>query len=205
MVARSESSSQTCDMADADEIAILRIELEGIEPLIWRRVAVRTEISLSEMHSVIQAAMGWLNCHLWTLEGGDRRFSMRLTDVPEWNERYENSDTTILGMLLHAGLRRMEYVYDMGDYWEHRVIVERLTAALPKMRYPQFLGGERRCPPEDCGGVPGYYEFLRNVTSEQQDKRAHALVWYGEVYDPEDIGTKKIVAALGRIAKHMFR
>ena len=58
-------------MTDADEIVILRIELEGIEPLIWRRVAVRTVMSLSELHRVIQVVMGWRNCHLWQFEAGE--------------------------------------------------------------------------------------------------------------------------------------
>jgi hypothetical protein len=33
-------------MTVSDDIAILRIELEDIEPLIWRRVAVRTSLNL---------------------------------------------------------------------------------------------------------------------------------------------------------------
>src|SRR5664280_3051919 len=44
--------------------------------------------------------------------------------------------------------------------------------------YPQFLGGERRCPPEDCGGFPGYYDFLDNIASKQSKKRKAALDWY---------------------------
>jgi hypothetical protein len=186
-------------MTHDDQIAIIRIELEGIEPLIWRRAAVRTVMNLNELHGVIQAVMGWLNCHLWAFEADDRRFSMRLPVEPEWNEQYENSERTALGMLLQAGLRRMEYVYDMGDYWQHRVIVERLTAPLSEVRYPQFLGGERRCPPEDCGGVPGYYEFMKNVTSKHKDKRAHAVAWYSRPYDADDIGEKTVVAALRRL------
>jgi Plasmid pRiA4b ORF-3-like protein len=186
-------------MTNTDQIAILRIELQGIEPLIWRRVSVRTAESLTYLHHAIQAVMGWLNCHLWAFEANNRRFSMRVPGEPEWNERYENSETTTLGMLLQAGLRRMEYVCDMGDYWEHRVIVERLMASLSEVRYPQFLGGERRCPPEDCGGVPGYYEFMKNVTSKRKDKRAHAVAWYGGPYDADDIGEQTIVAALRRI------
>jgi hypothetical protein len=55
-------------MDGTDQIAVVRIELEGIEPLIWRRVGVRTSISLEALHSVIQAAMGWLNSHLWEIE-----------------------------------------------------------------------------------------------------------------------------------------
>jgi hypothetical protein len=51
-------------MTDPDGITLLRIELENIEPLIWRRVAVRTSINLKVLHSVIQAAMGWLDYHL---------------------------------------------------------------------------------------------------------------------------------------------
>jgi hypothetical protein len=186
-------------MTDTDEIAILRIEMEGIQPLIWRRVSVRSGISLTGLHHVIQAAMGWLNCHLWAFEADNRRFSMRVPSEPEWNERYENSEAITLGMLLQAGVRRMEYVYDMGDDWEHRVIVERLTVPIFEVNYPQFLGGEWRCPPEDCGGIPGYYEFMKNVTSKRKDKRAHAIAWYGGPYDADDIGEATIVAALRRI------
>ena len=46
-------------MTTPDNIVILRIELEDIDPLIWRRVAVRTSMNLKAVHRVIQAAMGW--------------------------------------------------------------------------------------------------------------------------------------------------
>jgi hypothetical protein len=186
-------------MTNTDEIAILRIELEGIEPLIWRRVSVRTAESLTDLHYVIQGVMGWRNCHLWQFEVGERKYGMRMPDDPDWNDRIEDANATRLSTLLGSKVKQFGYVYDMGDYWEHRVIVERLTAPLSEVRYPQFLGGERRCPPEDCGGIPGYYEFLKNVTSKRKDKRAHALTWYGGPYDADDIGEQSIVAALRRV------
>lgn len=192
-------------MAITGEIAVLRIELLGIEPLIWRRAAVRTTISLMGLHRVIQAAMGWLDSHLWELEANGRSYAMRVPSEPEWNERYEDAEAATLGAVVDAGARRMRYVYDMGDFWEHALIIERVVAPLPDVSYPQFLGGERRCPPEDCGGVPGYYEFLKNVMSLRKDKRSHALTWYGGPYDPEDIGERKVVVALGRVAKRENR
>jgi hypothetical protein len=188
-------------MASADEIAILRIELQGIEPLIWRRVAVSTAMNLMDLDRVIQAAMGWLDSHLWELEANSRRYAMRLPSEPEWNERYEDAETVTLESLLHDGSRRMNYVYDIGDYWEHALIVERVTAPLLNVTYPQFLGGERRCPPEDCGGVPSYYEFIENIGSEDGAQRKSAFDWYGGPYDPDDIDEQKIITALRRIAR----
>jgi hypothetical protein len=189
-------------MTNAEQIAVLRIELEGIEPLIWRRVAVRTDISLGELHRVIQAMMGWLDGHLWQFEVGEKKYGMRIPNDPEWNERIEDANTTNLSALLGSKVKKFGYVYDMGDYWEHRVTVERLAVPHSDVRYPQFLGGERRCPPEDCGGTPGYYEFLKNVTSKRKDKRAHAVTWYGGPYDPDDIGEQSVVAALRRIGSN---
>ncbi len=188
-------------MARAGEIAILRIELQGIEPLIWRRVAGSAAMSLMDLHRVIQAAMGWLDCHLWELEANGRRYAMRLRSEPDWNERYEDAEAAALETVLHGGVRQMEYVYDMGDYWEHSIIVERVTAPLSEVTYPQFLGGERRCPPEDCGGVPGYYEFLRKISSRQIKTREGALSWYGGPYDPDDIGEQKVITALRGITR----
>jgi hypothetical protein len=185
--------------ASIEDIAILRIELEGIEPLIWRRVAVRKSINLKAMHSVIQAAMGWLDCHLWEFEANDCKFSMLIPDDPEWNRRITDAAATRLSALLTTGMREMSYLYDMGDNWQHRIIIEKLKAAEPGID-PRFLGGERRCPPEDCGGIPGYYEFLDNIASKRSKKRKAALDWYGGPYDPDEIDEQQIITALNRIA-----
>jgi hypothetical protein len=157
-------------------------------------------MSLMDVHRIIQTVMGWLDSHLWEFEAAGRRYAMRLPSEPDWNERYEDAEAATLRALVDAGARRMNYVYDMGDNWEHAVIIERVTAPLPNVTYPQFLGGERRCPPEDCGGVPGYYEFLENIGSEDRAERKSALDWYGGPYDPDDIGEQKVTGALRRIA-----
>lgn len=183
-------------------IAILRIELEAIEPLIWRRVAVPTSMNLKAVHSVIQATMGWLDCHLWEFEASGHKYSLRVPDDPQWNARITNAATTTLSSLVTDAATNIGYLYDMGDNWQHRIIVEKVMPAQSSTRYPQFLGGERRCPPEDCGGFPGYYEFLDNIASKQIKRRKAALDWYGGPYDPDDIDEKQIVAALKRIAKH---
>lgn len=188
-------------MAEPESIIILRVELEGIEPLIWRRVAVPSGMRLTGLHHVIQAAMGWQDSHLWYFELAERRFALRLRSEPEWNERYEDAAGVSLGTLLDAGLRRMAYAYDMGDFWEHSIIVEKVSASLPDLHYPQFLGGERRCPPEDCGGPQGYNEFLRNISSKKRKTCEEALRWYGRAYDPDDVDETKIVRALGKIAR----
>jgi Plasmid pRiA4b ORF-3-like protein len=187
-------------MATAGKIVILRIELQGIEPLIWRRVSVSAGTNLAGVHRIIQAAMGWLDCHLWNFEVSGRKYGMHLPDDPEWNERIENAGTITLQALLRAGERHMQYVYDMGDFWEHSIIFEKVTVPVAETSYPQFLGGERRCPPEDCGGPFGYGEFLRKISSKQRKTREGALDWYGGPYDPDDIGERKVITDLGRIA-----
>jgi len=179
-------------MTDPDDIAILRIELEDIEPLIWRRVAVRTSMNLKAVHGMIQAAMGWLDYHLWEFTAGEHKYGMLLPNDPDWNERIKDAAKTKLSALLTTGEREIGYVYDMGDNWQHRIIVEKT--------YPQFLGGERRCPPEDCGGFPGYYEFLENIASKQSKNRKAALDWYGGPYDPDEIDEQEIIRELNRIA-----
>jgi hypothetical protein len=187
-------------MTAPDDIAVLRIELEDIKPLIWRRVAVRTSMNLKAVHRVIQAAMGWLDCHLWQFEGNERKYSLLIPNDPDWNARITNAATTKLSAVLDDGVRAIGYVYDMGDNWQHNIIVEKLKALEAGALYPQFLGGERRCPPEDCGSVPGYYEFLENIASKQNKKRKAALDWYGGPYDPDEINEKQIITALNRIA-----
>jgi hypothetical protein len=178
LVAPMALRGQTRAMTAPDDIAVLRIELEDIGPLIWRRVAVRTSMNLKAVHRVIQAAVGWLDYHLWEFEANEQKYSMLIPNDRECNERIMNAASTKLSSLLARGAREVGYVYDMGDNWQHRIIIEKLKAGEPGVRYPRFLGGERRCPPEDCGGFLGYYEFLDNIASKQSKKRKAALNWY---------------------------
>jgi hypothetical protein len=91
-------------MTGPSEIAVLRIELEDIEPLIWRRVAVPTSINLKGLHRVIQAAMGWLDYHLWEFTADGIKYGMLLADDRDWNERIEERNYKIQDKVGRNGL-----------------------------------------------------------------------------------------------------
>jgi Plasmid pRiA4b ORF-3-like protein len=188
----------------ADDIAVLRIELIDIEPLIWRRVAVTTATNLQTLHRIIQAAMGWQDYHLWEFVTGDRTYGVPDPDDAGWGHKVYRASSTALARLIEGGVTAFDYTYDMGDNWEHRITIERAGPADPDRAYPEFLGGERRCPPEDCGSVPGYYEFLDIIAGPDKGKgsrrKKEMLAWYGGPYDPDDIGEAQIRAALKRVA-----
>src|SRR4051812_38218768 len=124
--------------ASTDAIATLRIEIKYIEPLIWRRFAVRTSMSLKSLHTVIQATMGWLDYHLWEFVVDQGKYAMPDPDRPH----VKNGPMTQLAAILTSGMTEFDYVYDFGDNWEHRIVVEEINVADPHAKYPGFLGGE---------------------------------------------------------------
>ena len=65
--------------------------------------------------------------------------------------------------------------------------------------YPRFIGGERDCPPEDCGGIPGFYEMLEARADPTHPEHAEISEWLDE-YDPDELDIFLIEVALGRIA-----
>jgi len=95
-----------------NSIGKLRVELEGIQPLIWRRVAVPTSMKLNALHKVVQTAMGWLDRHLWMLTAGDRDYGIFIPGDDDWNARINDAETTTLAMILSGGLKEFGYVYE---------------------------------------------------------------------------------------------
>jgi hypothetical protein len=144
------------------------------------------------LHKVIQAAMGWLDYHLWEFVVDDRKYGMPDPDRPH----VKSGASTKLANILASGMTEFDYVYDFGDNWEHRIIVEQTADAETGAKYPRFLGGERRCPPEDCGDPSGYFDFIENIARKQSNKAKEALDWY---CDPDDIDVEQISITLGRI------
>jgi hypothetical protein len=125
----------------------LHIALADTDPLIWRRIEVPVDATLKMIHDCIQGAMGWLDYHLWEFEADGRRYG---APDPDWPENDLLSAKNMkLGTLLGRGARQIEYIYDMGDNWHHVIIVEEIGEGCEGVKYPRYVAGARRAPPED--------------------------------------------------------
>jgi hypothetical protein len=173
----------------SEAILRLKIVLADTEPPIWRRVEVPAEMTLKDLHGVIQAVMGWEDDHLHQFHLGRQTISARVC----------------LDELATGGVKRFTYLYDMGDSWEHRIQIEKRLAADPALSYPRFVDGAMRCPPEDVGGVPGFYEFLEAIADPKHPDHEDRLDWYGGSFDPKDLETERINKELVRLATRRKR
>ena len=93
---------------------------------------------------------------------------------------------TKINQLIKSEKQKFTYVYDFGDSWEHTVTVEKIIEKDQSKKYPICLEGERACPPEDCGSVPGYYNLMKIRKNKKHPEYKGLIVeWLGEDYDPE--------------------
>lgn len=180
------------------EIATLRIELKDSDPLIWRMVEVPTSITLKVLHDIVQITMGWLDYHLWEFVIAGQTYGLLMDE--DWGTTPRKVAAKVrLRDVLSPGTTGIAYAYDFGDNWEHRLIVSDVRPGEPGVSYPRFVAGERDCPPEDCGGIPGFYEMLEARADPAHPDHAEISEWL-EDYDPDALDVFPIQVALGRIA-----
>lgn len=169
----------------------LKISLNGIRPPIWRRVEVPGRFNLSEVHGVIQAVMGWMNCHLHAFTVDGREIAPDEDGYPPEEENEIRLDE--LGLAKGA---RFRYEYDFGDSWIHTVVVEDVFDE--DADHAVCLKGKRACPPEDCGGTWGYHDLVEVVTKPIQqldEEHRQRLEWAGH-FDPEEFDLDDVNEAL---------
>ncbi len=172
----------------------LYVELEGIKPLIWRRLLVPSTIRLSKLHDLLQLVMGWTNSHLHSFHIDQRAFGMSGVDLEELGMLDERKYT--LAAALGDTTRKFKYEYDFGDSWHHRIEVKTVTNPNTEWFYPLCVAGARAAPPEDIGGVPGYCEFLSAIKDTKHEDHDSMLAWIGGAFDPEGFDLNTINRAL---------
>ncbi len=162
----------------------LKITLKHIRPQIWRRAQVHGDITLAKLHRVIQVVMGWYDSHLHQFIVGETYYGVPSLD--EFSElELKNERKARLDQILLKPKQKMVYEYDFGDSWQHEILLEQVLPPDPRTRYPVCLGGARACPPEDCGGVGGYEEFLEAIRDPEHEEHDEYLEWIGGEFDPE--------------------
>ena len=163
------------------------------------KYCIGRQLTLKNLHDVVQAAMGWEDYHLWEFTAGKRRYGP--PGDGGWGEPpATDARKARLGDLLGPRRTVIEYMYDFGDSWELTLTVTDIRPGEPGVGYPRYIDGENNAPPEDCGGIPGFYHALDAIADQGHPDHDEIREWFGD-YDLASFADLPIKLALGRIAK----
>jgi hypothetical protein len=176
----------------------VKVGLRGAKPRIWRRLLLPADISLADLHEVIQLAFGWGGGHLHVFQTGYGEFGEA---DPELGHRAEAPVT--LEQVASQADDRIRYVYDFGDDWDHEILVEKILDRDPRIGYPQCTGGRRAAPPDDCGGIWGYQDTLEILADPEHPEHRERLEWMGlddaGAFDPDGFDPAEVNHALAAL------
>ncbi len=163
----------------------LTVTLCEFEPEIWRRLVVPGNATFGWLHAVIQVAMGWTNSHLHQFPVGEQVISnstFELDDLVGSPRVLDEDLVTLMEIAPQKGIL-LPYEYDFGDSWDHLITVEDILDPDPEAaRVARCLDGAGACPPEDCGGLPGYADLIKIL---RQPKHKAMKEWLGRPFDPD--------------------
>jgi len=173
-----------------------KITLLETDPPVWRRIQVPEYYTFYDLHVAIQDAIGWLDSHLHDFKIQPRRracLDIRIESPFALDDLEEaapllTTEVAVADFIQEPGDRAL-YAYDYGDDWQHDVLFEGTYPKEPGKKYPVCLAGELAGPPEDCGGIPGYYDCIKAL--ETGDDPDGLLEWLGrwrpDRFDPAKV------------------
>ncbi|MGH9866979.1 MAG: plasmid pRiA4b ORF-3 family protein [Candidatus Polarisedimenticolia bacterium] len=167
----------------------LKVTLQDSRPPIWRRFEVPADVTLFKLHQILQLVMGWTDSHLHQFRRGETLYG---ESDPEFGIRRRNEKRVRLAEVLLKPKDRMVYEYDFGDGWQHDIVLEDTPSPEPRVRYPRVLAGKRACPPEDIGGMWGFYGFLEAIRDPKHPEHEEMLEWWGSDFNPEEFDVEEV-------------
>lgn len=181
----------------------IKISLNKTNPLIWREMLVPDNYTFYQLHHTLQIVMGWTCSHLFefNIEGYQIGY---VFDEPMDDESHVINcrDARLDALITHKG-ESFTYWYDFGDSWYHTVVIENFESVADTHQLPFCIAGELKCPPEDCGGIHGFYNFLSIMADKKHIEYKETKRWAGAKYDPAAFDLVKINKQLKRIDKHI--
>jgi hypothetical protein len=134
-----------------------RVVVQGISPLIWRRLLIRSDTSLATLHATLQIVFAWSDTHLHYFRIHGKEYGSTRRGGPCFD--VDPRQVPLATLRLHRG-ERLTYVYNFIDHWECELRLEAMLLWDLQRHYPVCLGGKRAVPPEDCGGAWAYLQLV---------------------------------------------
>lgn len=162
----------------------LKIELIGVQnPKVWRQISIPPKITFHQLHLIIQEAFGWSDSHLYQFSENGFRSLINICS-PHDEEGALNaaklSAESILFKMYNSHAfdperaQNLKYIYDFGDSWEHEITVVGFNRTADGKT--MVTDGTGACPPEDCGGIPGF-EDLKSCLKTGKKSEMHGESW----------------------------
>lgn len=178
-----------------NQVYQFKIALEGIRPPVWRRIQVPETYTFWDLHLAIQDVMGWEDYHLHEFEIIDPSTGAKMSiGVPdeEFGRKILSERKQEISQYFSMKNKSAEYLYDFGDNWEHKILLEKILPREEGTAYPVCVKGKRACPPEDCGSLGGYESILEALENPEDEENEELLDWVGEDFDPEHFDAKEV-------------
>ncbi len=166
----------------------LKVTIRNSKPPIWRRVLVPADVRLYDLHFVMQSLFDWSDCHLHGFLIDKQLYSQREFELDDAIDEF----WVVLKDVVKKPGQTFAYIYDFGDDWIHDVLVESIQPAKPGE--PRFwcLEGERAGPPEDSGGIFGYYHWLDVIKDKKHEQYRHIKSLMGASFNPDHFDLQAI-------------
>ncbi len=181
-----------------NDIIQLKITLRGTKPPIWRRILVDKSINFLQLHHIILTTMGWGGGHLYEFNINGYRIGEPYKDDEGWGGELIDASKKTLDSVISDTKEKFAYTYDFGDSWEHLIKVEKFLQKDENEKYPTCIGGKLNCPPEDCGGVWGFYDLLEIIKNKEHPEHKEMLEWLDGDYDAEHFDEKLVNKLLSK-------
>lgn len=184
------------------KVYIFKITLSNTEPEIWRRIHMSPQSTFADFDLLIKGSMGWSGCcqHKFLVKHPVNNCAVEI--VPRWmmgqpwrgnGENLVNESEAIIAEYFTLSNDKGTYVYDIADEWEHSIYLEEIVDAKDHHRGKEVkicVGGEGLCPPEECGGVSGYYRLFEIMRDPQHPEHVEMKKWITESCNNSDFFDK---------------
>lgn len=188
------------------DILQLKITLLETEPQIWRQLLVDKKVTFFRLHHIIQLAMGWSNAHLFEFKVGKSRIGMLYDGIEDYGSEESkliNALTLPIDRMVKSKGKIFYYEYDFGDSWRHEILVEEIFSNQKIINIAVCTNGQLHCPPEDCGGVYGFYQLLEILNDKEHPEYKDAKILVGRKFRPDKFDLISVNKKLAKLDKYI--
>jgi len=147
------------EVVQSSEIYRLHVMLLHINPPIWRRLLVRSNTSIADLHDILQISFEWTDFHLHRFLIRGKEYGVGRAGCTSFST---DARKTLLSHFRFRLNERFLYEYDFRDLWQHQVRIEGIELFEQKKVYPVCISGVNAAPPEDCGGPKAYMDRIEH-------------------------------------------